>query len=118
MIEKSGPTALREVVDIILTPDYQVGYEQRGETTYAHVYVLRWSPAIARRFRRDIDAAHHLLGKPVYALDDPANPTLRKFLMLHGFRPVARQIDVFGRDVAVYERTLPWVAGVALAPTP
>ena len=100
------PPGHRIVVDIIQRPNYIVGYEQRDWTTYVHVIVARWDAPTARQFRQDIDAAHALLGRPVYALDDPDNPTLRKFLKLHGFLPHSRTIDVFGRDVAVYERQL------------
>ena len=96
----------RVVVDVIRRPEYIVGYEQFNWTTYVHVIVAKWSPAIARQFRQDVNAAQALLGQPVYALDDPDNPTLRKFLKLHGFLPHSRTVDVFGRDVAVYERQL------------
>lgn len=98
------PPGHRKVVDIIRRPEYIVGYEQINWTTYVHVVVAKWNPRVARQFREDIDQAQALLGQPVYASDDPDNPTLRKFLKLHGFKPHSRAIDVFGRDVAVYER--------------
>lgn len=101
------PPGHRIVVDVIRRPEYIVGFEQVNWTTYVHVIVAKWSPRVARQFRQDIDQAQALLGQPVFAADDPDNPTLRKFLTLHGFVPHSRAIDVFGRDVAIFERPAP-----------
>ena len=110
-------SVIRTVKDVIMTPNYIVGYEQRDDTTYVHCMVRKWNAQIARQFRLDIDLAQALLGKTVYALDDPDNPTLRKFLKLHGFVPLTRQLDIFGRNVEVFERPLKWAAVAALART-
>lgn len=109
---------IRTVMDVIIRDAYRVGYTQQEHTHYVHVVVRKWTAAIARKFKQDIDVAQELLGKPVYALEEPTNPSLPKFLKLHGFHFHSRTIDVQGRDVAVFERPLPWAAEVHRTPTP
>lgn len=98
--------AHRIVVDVIVRPEYAVRYEQWDGLTFVHVDVHQWTPRVARQFRDDIDTAHHLLGRPVYALRRPEAPNQPKFLALHGFVPCGHVNDAEGRRVAIYEKTL------------
>ncbi len=99
----SGP-----VVDVVVRSDYRVGFEQFQQHTFVHVAVAarRWNARVARAFRRDIDAAHALLGRPVYAIDNAASPRLRHFLKLHGFVPCGRATNAQGLEVGVYGRPI------------
>lgn len=94
------------VTDIIVRPDYRVAYEQWDDVTFVHVTVHRWSAGIARQFRADIDAAHRLLGRPVYVLRLPEAPLQPKFLALHGFVPCGSARAADGRVVEAYVRNL------------
>ena len=96
----------RVVVDVVVRQDYQIGFEQFDDTTFCHVLVHRWSPRVARQFRADIEDAHRLLGRPVYALERPEAPNQLHFLKLHGFVPCGRVLDAAGRDVSIYGRTI------------
>jgi hypothetical protein len=96
----------RVIVDVIRRPEYLVGYEPFGGATFIHVRVYRWSAAIARRFRDDIDTAHKLLGLPVYVIDNPDVPTLRHFLSLHGFEECGCVVDTQGRLVNTFGRPI------------
>lgn len=96
----------RLLVDAVVRPDYTIRYEQWDATTFVHVDVKAWSSRIARQFRRDIDAAHRLLGRPVYALRRPEVPNQPKFLSAHGFVPCGRVNDAEGREVDIFVRIL------------
>lgn len=100
----------RLVVDAVVRPDYVIRYEQHDTTTFVHVDVRKWTPAVAKQFRRDIDAAHRLLGRPVYALRRPEVPNQTKFLTAHGFVPCGRVFDAEGREVDIFERILDGIA--------
>lgn len=94
------------VTDIIVRPDYRVSYEQHDGITFVHVQVRKWTSAIARQFRWDIDTAQRLLGAPVYVIDNPMAPNLTKFLSRHEFHPCGTVIDDTGREAAIFERSL------------
>lgn len=96
----------RLVVDAVVREDYVIRYEQHDETTFVHVDVRRWTPAVAKQFRHDIDVAHQLLGRPVYALRRPEAPNQPKFLSAHGFVPCGRVFDAGGREVDIFVRIL------------
>jgi hypothetical protein len=104
------PLSHRIVVDVIVRPDYAVRYEQFDDLTFVHVDVHRWGSRIAREFRADIDAAHRLLGRPVYALERPEAPNQRHFLKLHGFEPCGRVRDAQGREVEIFGRSINGIA--------
>ena len=95
------------IVDVISRPAYAVGYEQVDDITFVHVAVRqKWSPRVARQFRADIDAAHTLLGRPVYALEMPGVPLQSKFLAAHGFQPCGTVMDAQGRVVPIFGKTI------------
>lgn len=94
------------VTDVIVRPGlYRVCYEQFGPDTLVHVDVHRWSHVVARQFRRDIDAAQALLGRNVYAPDNPASKTLHHFLSLHGFKPCGSVFNQDRTEVAMFGRS-------------
>lgn len=95
-----------QLVDVIVRPDYAVRYEQHDDITFIHVSVHRWNSRIAREFGADIETAHKLLGRPVYALRRPEVRNQPKFLAMHGFKPCGHVRDAQGRVVEIYERTL------------
>ena len=96
----------RLVVDVVVRQDYVVRFEQWDDITFVHVDVHQCNTRIARAFRADIDTAHKLLGRPVYALHKPEAPLQPKFLAQHGFKPAGFVNDEFGRRVEIFERTL------------
>ena len=93
------------VVPVVRRDAYQIGYERAAGVTLVHVEVRRWSPAIARQFRDDIETAHGLLGEPVYALRDPSRPNQPKFLQRFGFVPCGTVRAASGDVVPIYERS-------------
>lgn len=94
-------------VPVISRPEYKVFYELGAEgRILVHVQVFAWNHRVARRFRKDIDAAHELLGESVFAVFDPDN-SRRRFFTKHGFRRVGIVSDLFGRPAALYERSPP-----------
>lgn len=95
------------VVPVIIRPDYSVGYEHAEGMTFAHSTVHRWSPRIAREYRRDVDTLQGLLGLPLYVIENAAAPLLPKFLALLGFKPCGTALDHRGLEVALYERLPP-----------
>jgi len=96
----------RLLVDVIVRPEYIVRYEQADDVTFVHVSVHQWDARVARQFHDDIEIAHKMLGRPVYALDNPGHPNLPKFLRMHGFHPCGHVTDAHGRVVAIYEKSL------------
>jgi hypothetical protein len=96
----------RLVVDVVARPDYTIRYEQWAEDIFVHVEVRRWSHKVARAFRQDIDAAHRLLSKPVYALFVPEAQNAH-FMRSHGFIRVGDAIDIHGRRVGLHRRNCP-----------
>jgi hypothetical protein len=83
-----------------------VQYEQVGDVTFVHVEVVQWTPRVAHQFRADIDAAHALLGRPVYAIGVPEAPLQPKFLAAHGFQHCGAVMDLQGRIVPIFGRSL------------
>jgi len=96
----------RQVVDVIVRPEYVVGYEQWDDVTLGHCRVTSWTPKVARQFRADMDTAMALLGREVYALENPEYPNQVKFLLTNGFQPCGHVLNAAGREVAIFVRTL------------
>lgn len=95
------------VVPVIVRADYRVGYEYADGMTFGHCTVSRWTPAVARAFRRDIDALQELSGTVVYVVGVPEQPLQPKFLARIGFTVAGTCRDPQGRTVPIYERLPP-----------
>lgn len=103
-MDAAGHTLL---VDVIVRPEYVVRYEQAQGNTYVHVEVVgKWTHRVARQFRNDVDAAHRLLGRPVFALFSPEANNAH-FLKAHGFLQCGEVRDIKGRTVPIYGRSCP-----------
>jgi hypothetical protein len=96
----------RERVDVVIRPDYRIAYSQWREITLAHVHIRKWTPTIARQFRRDVDAAHRLLGRSVFAVETQTGSN-KKFLLLHDFVECGRAPIEDGYTVPLYVRKVP-----------
>lgn len=96
----------RQVVDVIVRPEYIVRYEQWDDHTLVHADFRQWNARIARQFRTDIDAAQRLLGREVHAIEQVERPNQVKFLLLHGFIQSGVVTDDHGRRVAIFTRPI------------
>jgi len=75
-------------VPVITRPEYTVTSELAPTGhQIVHVHVRKWTAKSARQFRKDIDAAHALIGVPLFVVVPPDRPNLPKFLLAHGFLP-------------------------------
>ncbi len=93
----------RLVVPVVQRADYWCGIEQWDDMSLAHCEVRRWTPAVARAARADIDAFLRLHGGPLWSIDND-DPRQTKFLKHFGFAEVGTALDAEGRPRALYRK--------------
>jgi hypothetical protein len=95
------------VVHVVRRPDYWIGLEQHTGHAYVHSTVHRWTHAVARRFRADLDALLALHGGPLLATTHLPHAgdfdKFRKFVTSMGFS-FSVTVPVAGAWHSVYIR--------------
>lgn len=92
-------------VPVCKRPDYAIYYEQVGEDTWCHMDVRRWTPAISKSAKRDIETLVELFGGgKLFALNYPhGDSKQQKFFKWSGFGFLGRVVGKEGERF-VYAR--------------
>lgn len=88
--------------------DYEISLEQDSGQTFVHSDVWRWSIAVARAWRRDMDTVLELHGGPLYAMTQAPHrgdhDKWRRFVVAMGFRFHAAVTVANGSRHSIYVR--------------
>ena len=102
------PGSVTGRVPVVRRSDYTISLEMDGGATFVHSEVQRWSVAVARAWRRDMDAVLELHGGPIYAMTRAPHGgdwnKWRKFVALVGFRFHAAVTVADGTRHSIYVR--------------
>ena len=97
------------IVPVVVTPEFYVGLEACGDTTFGHCAVFtRWTPTLARKVRAAMDATFAAHGGPVFVASHQPHggdhAKFRKFVGLMGFEFFRTVRGTDDADHAVFVR--------------